>query len=128
MNDSLTQRATAWVRNEKPSMHSIIKAHNAMKNKMQLEPAIDQDDGDGALNVLVEAYETLGGDPDDLIHSGVPAVPLAQDRKEPIALLNCGLLVAYDEAHQNPLSTVEKLAVFAELKKTIGVATQGASS
>jgi hypothetical protein len=97
-----------------------------MKNKMLIEPEIDQDDGEGALDVLVEAYETLGGDPDDLIHSGVPVVSIVPDRKEQASLLNCGLLVAYDEAHQNPLSTDQKLAVFAQLRKKIGVVSRGA--
>lgn len=126
MKNSLTQRATAWVQNEKPAIQAIINAHNAMKNKMRQEPQTDMDDCEGALNVLVEAYETLGGDPDDLILSGVPVVPLVTDRETPGSLLNCGRLVDYDDAHRNPLSAVQKLAIFEELKKTIGVVKQGA--
>ncbi|MNG25367.1 hypothetical protein D3C84_1102080 [compost metagenome] len=94
---------------------------------MQREPTIDRVDADGALDVLVEAYVALGGDQDDLLNSEPPtSIAVTTPPNSQVAQLDCGLLVAYDDAHHTPLPPAQKMAAFAALKQSIGVSVQGA--
>lgn len=127
MTETLAQRARTWLTKEHPAMPEISKAHAGMQVKMHRDTSIDREDADCTLEILVEAYVELGGDPDDLLNSVIPtATPVTTACNASAAQLDCSMLVSYDDAHHTPLPTAQKLAAFAALKQSIGVAVHGA--
>lgn len=127
MSETLAQRASIWLTNDKPTISAISKAYSAMLAKMKREPNINRADADATLDVLLEAYDQLGGDPTDLLNSADPTTnPVTTTCNPQVAQLDSSLLVAYDDAQHTPLPTAQKLAAFAALKQSIGVAVQSA--
>lgn len=103
MSETLAQRASIWLTNDKPTISAIAKAYSAMLAKMKREPNINRADADAALDVLLEAYDQLGGDPTDLLDSADPTThPVTTTCNPQVAQLDSSLLVAYDNAQHTP--------------------------